>query len=299
MRAYVRFALPSGAHADACPGDLVGRLWTAAIRLDDPRVSEAHALVSLRGAQLKLLPLRGVLAVGGLQVTEVVLAPSTRVELAQGLVLEVLDVQLPERTPALAGLGPQPIVLASGVHSLVEGPHLIPRYLADAAAWWWSTGEGFALQVPGQSPRAVALDDQVEVMGLSLRVVEVPAELLGVPETHQRGRLHPPVHLVARYDSVQVHRSGEPVVVIGGIPARILSELVAMGGLGSWEAIATEVWSQDTHDRTLLRQRWDRNLQTLRRKIREARLRPDLVRADGHGHFELVLASGDRVTNET
>ena len=39
-------------------GDLIGRLPSAALVVDDPRVSEAHAIVSLRRAALHLLALR-------------------------------------------------------------------------------------------------------------------------------------------------------------------------------------------------------------------------------------------------
>lgn len=44
------------------PGDLIGRGDVCALRLDDPHVSEANALVSLRGGGLVLLRLRGHLA---------------------------------------------------------------------------------------------------------------------------------------------------------------------------------------------------------------------------------------------
>jgi hypothetical protein len=70
-----------------------------------------------------------------------------------------------------------------------------------------------------------------------------------------------------------------------------------MGGLASWEAIASEIWTDDP-DRLLLRRKWDRNLQTLRRHLRDAEMRPDLVRADGKGNFELVLLADDEVEDE-
>ncbi len=63
MRAFVRFQLPDGTQRDLYPGDIIGRLWSAALHVDDARVSEAHALVSLRGRELQLLALRGRFAV--------------------------------------------------------------------------------------------------------------------------------------------------------------------------------------------------------------------------------------------
>ncbi len=55
---FVRLRTHDGVTADVPPGGLIGRLPGAALRLDDPLVSEAHALVSLRGRKLKLLALR-------------------------------------------------------------------------------------------------------------------------------------------------------------------------------------------------------------------------------------------------
>ena len=65
MSPYVIFQLPNGEVAKATPGSILGRLSSASVRIDDPRVSEAHALVSLRGSELKLLTLRGSIRVDG------------------------------------------------------------------------------------------------------------------------------------------------------------------------------------------------------------------------------------------
>jgi hypothetical protein len=300
MRACVRFRLPTGQIADACPGDLVGRLWSAAIRLDDPRLSEAHALVSLRGNTLKLMALRGALAVGGFAVTEVVLQPGIVVELAQGLALEVLEVELPDHALALTGFGPRPQVLAASVYSVLSGPppQLIPRYLAEAAAHLWSTGLGWTVQRAGQDAEPLESDTVLDVQGLGIAVVRVEGTDAGLPETTLRGRLHPPVRILTRYDTVQLHRDGMPVAILAGTAARLVSELAGMGGLAGWEVIAGELWPGEA-DRVLLRQKWDRTLQTLRAKIREFGLRPDLIRADGKGHLELVLLPGDRLEDES
>ena len=85
MRAYVRLRLSSGQTAVLGPGDLVGRLSGASLQIDDGRVSEAHAMVSLRGRELKLLGLRGVFAVDGKPTDEVVLAEELAIELAPGV----------------------------------------------------------------------------------------------------------------------------------------------------------------------------------------------------------------------
>ena len=51
------------------PGDLIGRLWRADLSIDDPAVSEAHALVTLRGGALKIRRLGGPLRVSGMPAT--------------------------------------------------------------------------------------------------------------------------------------------------------------------------------------------------------------------------------------
>ena len=105
MRALVRFRLPDGREHDLHPGDFVGRSSSAALYIDDARISEAHALVSLRGRELRFLQLRGRFALDGQQLGELTLREGLLIELAQGLTLEVLRVQLPPTLLALKGEG--------------------------------------------------------------------------------------------------------------------------------------------------------------------------------------------------
>jgi len=59
MHPYVSFRLPSGKLVALGPGDVIGRSDRAALCLSEPYISEAHAMVSLRSGELKLLSLRG------------------------------------------------------------------------------------------------------------------------------------------------------------------------------------------------------------------------------------------------
>ena len=90
MRATVRLRLPDGSVDHLGPGDIIGRTWTAALRLDDPGVSEAHALVSLRGETLKLLALRGRFLVDGQPSVDVDLAPGQHLRISQETELVVI-----------------------------------------------------------------------------------------------------------------------------------------------------------------------------------------------------------------
>ena len=118
MRAFVRIRTPDAQTVVLGPGDIIGRLATAALHLDDGRISEAHAMVSLRGRELKLLALRGLFAVAGKPIDEIVLREGLAVELARGLEIYVEDVVLPTALLAIEGEGLPRQVLA-GTSSLV------------------------------------------------------------------------------------------------------------------------------------------------------------------------------------
>ncbi len=296
MRAFARVLCPDGSVRDLYPGDIIGRMWTANLQLDDGRISEAHALVSLRGGDLKLLALRGLLAVNRKPIQEVVLAPGVDVRLAKDMHLQVIEVELPTSVLALEGDGLRRQQLAASVCSLHTRPQpmLVPRFERGAAAHLWSTEDAWRLQIPGAPPRALSPGDTWTLDGHDFRVVEVALARAGQDETRMMGRLHPPLRIVAQYDSVQIHRKGEAPIVLNGLSAHIVSELVSFDGPANWEAIAGEIWRGED-DRYALRRRWDVNLSRLRRKLRDARIRPDLIKANGTGHFELLLYDGDAV----
>lgn len=299
MRAFAVFRLPGGELRELEHGDLIGRLWTAGLVLDDPRVSEAHALVSLRGGDLMLLSLRRLFAVNGKPVSEVVLRAGMRVALAEGLALEVEAVCLPEAVLWLEGPGLVATALP-GVCSLRLTPRveLVNSHVAGADAWIWSTGLDWRLRLGTEPDRPLRPDEPFEIQGQHFRARLRPLAESGHENTRQEGGVHNPMRLVARYDSVQIHRPGQPVHVVSGTPGRILSELVAMGGLVEWLVVGQQIWP-DESDEWLLRRKWDVNLGRLRQKLRDGHVRADLLRADGLGHIELVLYEGDELTDES
>ncbi len=145
-RAFARLGLPDGRSVTVTPGTIVGRLVTAGCRVADPRVSEAHALVSLRGRGLHLLSLRGELRLDGHPVDTVALATGQRVELAEGLALTVGQVEVPVSVLAVQVDDGPAVELSSAVYSLVAG-RLVVGYVPGAAAWVWSDGEAWSLSV--------------------------------------------------------------------------------------------------------------------------------------------------------
>lgn len=297
MRALVQLRLPDGTQSVLGPGDLIGRTWTAALQIDDPRVSEAHALVSLRGQELWLLALRGRFQVDGQPSTDVVLVAGQRLRLSPSTELVVDSVTVPDEVLAVEAEGLPRQVLA-GTCSLVLWPHprLLPGEHPEAVAVLWSSGEGWRVRPAGQPARPLRAGDALTLGATTLRAVGVALDAAGQERT--RAREDAPLTVVTRYDTVHLLREGEPALVLSGHAARLLSELAAMGGSAPWEVVARELWPDDM-DRELLRRRWDVSLVRLRDRLRGGGVRPDLVRPSRNGMIELVLNPGDRLEDRS
>ena len=298
MRATVRLLAPDESSVVLGAGDLIGRMPSAALMVYDARVSEAHAMVSLRGGELRLLGLRGMFAVDGKPLQDLVLQPGVEFELAPGLLFSVLEVELPKAVLAVEGEGLARQILAGSSSLLLSPrPSLVGRYVEHAAAHLWPVGERYRIQVRGQPARDLEPGEVIDVEGFALRSLGVSLEGAGVG-TRVEGGLVAQLHIVAAYDTVHIHRAGEAPSALDGIGARILSELVTLAGPTSWEVVAGEIW-RDEGDRAQLRRKWDVSVARLRRRLRDERIRPDLVRAGGTGQVELLLYPGDTVDDRT
>lgn len=295
MSASVTFRLPDGAQETLVAGDIVGRTWSAALRIDDPAVSEAHAMVSLRGEQLWLLSLRRRLSVGGKPVDGVILVPGLVVRLAPHVAIVVDAVTLPDEVLGLAGPGLAAQALPGGC-SLVFDPHprLAPGFVPDAPVQLWTTeGRWRARTAAGDVDVAPGLE--LPTPAGAYRVVEITLSSASQRPTRAADA---PVRIVASYDTVQIHRDDGSVVVIVGQLARVLSELASVQQPLSWEELARPHWPQIA-ERDLLRRRWDGLLGRLRDRLREEGLRTDLVSSTRVGLVELVLREGDRVEDRS
>jgi hypothetical protein len=275
-------------------------MWTCALCLDDGRVSEAHALVSSRGDELRLLALRGRFAVDDVPQVDVTLCRGQRIRLAEGLEIAVVDVVLPATVLGVEGPGLVRQALLGVVSVRVMGDRfdLIPGYVADAEAQLWGDGDGWHLGRPGVAPTPVHAGDAVQLGALSLRFVDLPLRRAGAADTLREPSQPPAVRIVARHYEVRLERDGEAPVRLDGIGARLVSELVAIGGPAPWTALAREIW-RDEPDEQRLRRRWDVALHRVRLRLREAGLRPDLVRCDRSGIVCLDPAPGDELVDET
>jgi hypothetical protein len=239
MLASVRLRLSDGAAVTLSPGDIVGRMPTAALVLDDPRVSEGHALVSLRGAELQLLALRGMFALNGQPRAKVVLAPGQRLSFAQGLDLLVESVRLPDELAAIEGEGlPRQVLSGSTSIHLGPPPRVMPGATRDAHAWLWSSGPDWRLRVGEQPPRSLVSGDAFVVGDRRFMLTTIQVERAGVDATVARGRVGEAITLIAAWDSVCIERDGRPPEVIGGLAARLISLLAEVDTSLSWEGLA-------------------------------------------------------------
>lgn len=292
------FATSDGRAVAVEPGHFIGRSAAAALRLREPGVSEAHALVSLRGSSLRLLALRGRFLVDGALETEVELEEGQEITLAHGVVLTVEEVSLPTWVLGLLGDGlPRQILAPIASLTTADGPRLTAGFTVDHEALIWSDGERFYLRRAGQEELEATPGLAFEVNGQRFTFVSVPLEDSATPLTAQDDSCETPLVIVARYDSVHVTQ-GRTQVIVTGLPARLLSDLAVMRVPAEWDVVARDLWPDDA-DPQSLRQKWDRILSRLRRQFRTEGMRADLLRSDGCGRVELILRDTDRVIDET
>lgn len=275
---------------------MIGRASTSALLIDDPRVSEAHAIVSLRHGELYILALRRMVGFQGRPVSEVRLEPGIAIELADELTLTVEDVRLPDRISGLrtAGAVPCPLGSVASIHG-GDPPRVAARFVPDADAHLWSLGhETWRVRVGEGRPRTLAVGDGFDVGGHRFELCAIDRAAIDQPSTLGAGGVATPLRIVAHDDSVEIHRHNRPIVTVSGMGGRVLSELIAVRAPVAWEVISRELW-HDSDEPTELRRRWDVTIGRLRARLREVGVRADLVRSDGSGQIQLLLYDSDRV----
>ncbi len=277
-------------------GDLVGRTPTAAVIVDDPRVSEAHAVVSLRKGELHLLSLRRLIIANGTPTSEVKLAPGLVITLVDELELVVRDVVEPASVLAIVMPSGERQVLPQVASVTTSPPRLHGKLVPDARIALWSTGDAWRARI-GDRTHAIGPGDVLGVDGEQFGFELLPIGQASAATTEgNNAPVVAPLRVVAFYDSVHFYQRGRKVHVIGGVAARIVSELVACAGPVHWEVVAREVWPDEV-DALALRHRWDVALGRLRSRLRQASLR-ELVKADG-GQVRLEVYAGDELEDRT
>lgn len=298
LQAFVRFRDPAGHQHDLVHGDVVGRLWTAALQLDDGRISEAHAMVSLREGQLQLIPLRGSLLVDGAPRDQVWLRSGLTVSLAPGVSLQVLEVGLPEEVLGIEGPDLLRQMLPSVCSIVLDPrPRVVRGWREDGALRVWTTGEAWVASYPGQSPCSVKAGSTWVVGASKVQFVEIPLANASADTTRRGDAVDAPLHLIACYDTVHLHREKHAPVVLAGKQAQLVSELVAMRGPVAWATLAGELWPDE--ELFVLRGRLDTLVSRLRRRLRSAGIRTSLIHTDGAGTIDLLLYPHDKVEDRS
>jgi len=286
------------------PEAVIGRMWSAKLRLNDPSISEAHAMISLRGTQLKLLSLRGRFSVDGTPTADVSLSRGQSIELGPRLRLEVEQVSIPTHVHAIRSEA-MPLLALPPVASISANGVLQPGFTPDAAATLWIDNEDVDAQVPEDVDDDVWIrrphcDDERMMLGEAFDVggQTFVLERMRVGEAAAlatASSFDAPLTLCLLYDSVQIISAGK-TASIDGIPARILCELAAVRMPVEWRTVAKEVWPKEDDD-ALLRRNWDGGLARLRKALFERGLRGDLVRAAGRGRVSIFLNARDRIVD--
>ena len=292
MKSYVLFRMPDRTLVQAAPGDLIGRLRMSELCIPDERISEAHAMVSLRSGDLRLLGLRGAIALNGVRVEDPILEAGQVLELAAGLALEVVEVRLPSQVLALRGQGLSSVAL-SGVCSLYGNPpRLVRGHRVDAAGWFFNDGHTWFFTPRGtHEPRGpVTAGDEINVEGWRGELVWRTIAA-GVDAT--RGVMsQPALRIEDYYDTVRIFVGAELKVQLHGLRAKLFSEVMEVGQPISWEAVAASLWN-DSADRWTLRRRWDAVLARLRSSLADGGVRSDLLCSDGMGCIAVVIYPHD------
>lgn len=299
MRATAWFGLDATDERVALgPGDVIGRGECATLRLDDPRISEAHAMVSLRGGGLVLLALRGRFRVRSKVLAEVALEPSLAVELAPGLTLTCDAVELP---PALLGLR----VEGLGTQSLVGTTSLFVRdgaatlragFDEGASAVVWTLGGAWRVRVGDGEAMPLTPGDALMIDGVSVEAVAVPVDAAN--RTRTRPSLRDPMVLRVSAGGVQITPStpaAAPGGDVRGVPGRILATLLANDGEMAWRDLCAIVWDGDRSAEDSLRNRLDVGLARLRDRLRALGVTELSVALDGAGFARVRIAPQDRV----
>lgn len=291
MQVAVDVLLPDGRCVTLGHGGIIGRLRTATVRIPDPRVSEAHAMVSLRGHTVQLLGLRGRFYVDGETRTRVDLQAGMEVHLARDISLRVLDVRIPDTVLALSAPGMPQQTLLGLTSVFASPPRLQNGWSADADAVLWPSDEGW-LRGEGEVLEAGPL----QVGDTTFEVREVATQ--GVADTELGTGFQAPLVLECFYDVVHLRRSGRVEASVSGAGARLISELVSIQQPVAWDDLAKRIWGDDLPPHSL-RKRWDMQLYRLRNQLRSHQIRTDLVRSHGTGLVELVLGERDQAVDHT
>lgn len=298
----VRLASEAGAKPVVLgPGALIGRHGLCALRVDDPRLSEVHAVLRQRGRRMHLAAIGGVLRVGGAPIRDLQLRPGLRVQLLPGVILEVLTVARPAEVLALQVGDLPPQELVDGCYSVLRSPvvDLVPGQLAGALAQVIDSGDSWRVLLPGGEAPVLR-------PGKTFQVRRVPIHALTLPTRSNRAWASVPgqwradplaLRFEAQSEVVHIERATRHDLALTGRSAELLRALHGAGGTLTPAALAQALWPAEEARFVVapqaVRRRLARAVEELRTVLRSHGVRDDLVRDDGVGNVELYLLAQD------
>lgn len=274
-------------------GEFIGRSGAAALTIDDPRISEAHAMVSLRGRGLEVLALRGKLRVRGNRVYEAKLSANVSLELAPEFFVTCVDIILPEHVLALDFAGLPRVVLTSTLTLYTEPEPRVRRgFDPRSAATIWNMDGQWRIQISSHKLQHLEGGETFELGQNTLSVTRVPVQSAGLEKTMRSS----PVLMQAHGGSVKVWREqkDECPIVVSGVPGKIGAVLLEAGGSLNWRVVVGRVWPGDQSTEAALRGRFDAGVRRLRERLVQLGLPPETVRLDGAGSV-ILIPPGDHV----
>lgn len=275
------------------PGDWIGRALQAALRVDDARISEAHAMVSLRGGALWLLALRGRLYQRGRVLPEVALEEGVQVALADGIVLRCEGVELPDEVQGLVvGSGAPQVLLGTTSLYLSPTPTLRAGFDAQADAVFWTVGDAWRVAVAGQPAVLFRPGTQVNVGTVAVQAVRVP--FARAAQTRTRPTLRDPITWQPHAAGVRLEMANQQRHEITGVPGRILAAGL-LDDAPDWLQVCATVWPDDLSSVASMRNRLDVGINRLRERLREVGAVDVRVAMDGSGRLMVSLPAVDSV----
>lgn len=273
-------------------GDLIGRGPGAALHVRDPRISEAHALVSLRQNVLFLLALRGRLQVDDAWCERIELQAGQRIALSPDTQLSVLDVRLPVATWTARFSDEEPVQL-DGPRCWSRDQGWVSRGFNDADLRFWPEGDMWFWD-RGRAPATRLAVGVIDTPRGPLHLERAPLEQVALAETQSVHR-ELPLEIIAAYDVVHFKRQGKHCGSIGGLGARLISELVLLDN-ARWTELTSLLW---TGEPEALRSRLDNLIWRTRRRLSHLGIDPGLVSTDNNGLYHLRLGPHDTKVDAT
>lgn len=244
MHPVVHLRTPAGLVVELGPGDMIGRSERAALCLSEPHISEAHAMVSLRGGELRLLALRGRFSVDGKATSQVALQRGQRIVLASRTALEIVDVRLPTEVLAIASEDFGPHIFASvtslrvpGPSSDVSAPTFVTGFVPDADAVFWTLGDRLHVRIADAPARELCAGDELAVGPHRFSIVRTPLLVATHAPTQESVEVGAPLHLILNYDTVHLI-AGPYRLGLDGIAARlsVVDDGVGLGDRDPWSS---------------------------------------------------------------